>query len=209
MLVVVDYGRGNLFSISQALAHLGVAHEVSDMPERILDADRILLPGVGAFGDAMAELRRRRLVAPLIDVARRGTPFLGICLGYQVLFDHGEEFGSHQGLGLVRGAVRPLPQSDPLDDDWRVPNVGWRPIAGVAGKDLFSRLDEGAMAYFVHSFIPIPEDPGIIAATARFADFDIAAAIAQDNVFGMQFHPERSGEVGLDILRRFIAYGRA
>lgn len=208
MLVVVDYGRGNLFSISRALDHLGVSHEVSGDPERVLAADSIILPGVGAFGDAMVELHRRRLAEPLVRVAKRGNPFLGICVGYQVLFDRGEEFGGHAGLGLLRGVVGLLPRSDPPDEDWRIPNVGWRRIFGFSEESLFSRLDEDAMVYFVHSYFPIPVDDAIVAARFNFSGFALAAAIQCGNLFGMQFHPERSGEIGLELLRRFAGSHR-
>jgi glutamine amidotransferase len=208
MLVVVDYGRGNLFSISRALDHIEVPHQVSGDPECILAADRIILPGVGAFGDAMSELKRRRLVEPLIEVAKRGNPFLGICVGYQVLFERGEEFGGHAGLGLLRGIVKTLPASGPSDGDWRVPNVGWRRIFGFSEDGLFSRLDDEAMVYFVHSFVPVPEDESIIAAKFGFSDCEFAAAVQHGNLFGMQFHPERSGETGLELLRRFAGARR-
>jgi glutamine amidotransferase len=208
MLVVVDYGRGNLFSISSALDHIEVPHRISGKPEDILAADRIILPGVGAFGDAMTELKRRQLVEPLLEVARRGNPFLGICVGYQVLFDRGEEFGGHAGLGLLPGVVKTLPMSDPPDDDWRVPNVGWRRIFGFAEKSLFSRLDDDAMVYFVHSYLPVLADPALATARFEFSGSECAAAAQRDNLFGMQFHPERSGRIGLELLRRFAGSRR-
>lgn len=208
MLVVVDYGRGNLFSISRALDHIEVPHQVSSEPEQILAADRIILPGVGAFGDAMGELKRRHLVEPLLEVAKRGNPFLGICVGYQVLFDRGEEFGGCTGLGLLAGVVRSLPLSDPPDDDWRIPNVGWRRIYGFAENSLFSRLDGDPMVYFVHSYLPAVVNQAIVTARFDFSGFECAAAAQHGNLFGMQFHPERSGKVGLELLRRFAGSRR-
>lgn len=208
MLVIVDYGRGNLFSIARALDHIGVPHEISGEPERVRGADRIILPGVGAFGDAMTELKRRSLVEPLREVAKRGNPFLGICVGYQVLFDRGEEFGGHPGLGLFPGVVQTLPQPDPQDEDWRIPNVGWRVLFGFAEKGLLSRLQDDAMVYFVHSFVPQVADDALVAARFRFAGVECAAAAEHDNLFGMQFHPERSGRIGLELLRRFAGSRR-
>ena len=199
MIVVIDYGRGNLFSIEQALRHLGAEYTVSGNPADILGADRLILPGVGAFGDAMATLFRSGLVEPIRRKVAEGTPLLGICLGMQLLFERSEEFGDHAGLALLRGAVAPLPGGT-----MRIPNVGWRALAPNAANPFLGDADPGTMVYFVHSLVPRPCDPTAIAATIVFNGQDVAIAVAQDNVMGFQFHPEKSGPAGLALLARFL-----
>lgn len=204
MIAVVDYGRGNLFSLSHALRHLDCAHEVTDDPARLLDAERIILPGVGAFGDAMRELAARGLVEPLRLAARRGTPLLGICLGMELLFDASEEFGRHQGLGLVPGEVRRLPEGDGAPGTTRIPNVGWRALRARNPDPLFAESIDGNMVYFVHSYTPIPDHRASVIAAIDVNGSEAAAVIRSGNVVGYQFHPEKSGPAGLALIERFL-----
>ncbi|MFD2235483.1 imidazole glycerol phosphate synthase subunit HisH [Phaeospirillum tilakii] len=203
--VVVDYGRGNLFSLSQALRVLGASHEISSDPTRIAAAERVVLPGVGAFGDGMAALTDAGLVAPLREIARRGTPMLGICLGMQLLAGRGLEFGDHLGLGIIPGIVERLPDL-PGDDAMRIPNVGWREISPMSGgTDLFATLPPKPMMYFVHSYAMAPTDPACIAATIPFNGRDVCVSVRVGNVVGYQFHPEKSGAQGLELIRNFLS----
>ncbi len=205
MIVVVDYGRGNLFSISQALQHLRVDYIISDRPDDLAAADRILFPGVGAFGDAMRGLVDRGLVEPLLDAVRSGKPVLGICVGCQLLLSRGEEFGLHQGLDLIPGTVSRLPDARPGDPEAiRIPNVGWRRLDVRPGAPILGSLKPDDWMYFVHSFAPMVEDPRHIAATIQVNGQAVPAAICRDNVFGVQFHPEKSGPAGLKMLARFL-----
>jgi len=209
LIVIVDYGRGNLFSISQALRQLGVEYLVSRRPEDLVAASHILFPGVGAFGDAMRGLGERGLIEPLRFAARSGKPFLGICVGCQLLLTRGEEFGTHEGLDLVSGTVSRLPSARACDPDAiRVPNVGWRRLE-VRGDEPFLRqsgLDD--WMYFVHSYAPIVDDPADVAATIAINGHDIPVAIRRENILGVQFHPEKSGPAGLRFLASFIARTR-
>ena len=203
--VVVDYGRGNLFSLSQALRHLNVNHEVTQDPEKVAGAERVVFPGVGAFGDAMQRLRERDLVAALTEAAHRGTPILGICVGCQLLLTRGEEFGEHDGLGLIPGVVRRLPDPQPDSSDRiRIPNVGWRRLAVRPGTPVFDALGSDDLMYFVHSFAPMVDEEGHVSATIAVNGADIPAAIRRDNIVGVQFHPEKSGTAGLRLLGRFL-----
>lgn len=206
MTVVVDYGRGNLFSLGQALRHLGADFAVSDDPAAVVAAERIVFPGVGAFGDAMAGLAARGLVGPLKDAAARGVPILGICVGCQLMLSAGEEFGRHDGLGIVPGTVRRLPDPAPGDPGAiRIPNVGWRTIEAVADDPVLGPLAGGDMVYFVHSYAPFVDDPADAIGWLRVNGTRAPIAIRHRNVVGVQFHPEKSGPVGLALLERFLA----
>ena len=205
MIVVVDYGRGNLFSLGQALRQLGADHVISDDPDVLARAERIIFPGVGAFGDAMAGLRERGLVEPLRAAVLSGTPILGICVGCQLLLTRGEEFGQHDGLDLIPGTVArlPEPQAD-APDAARIPNVGWRPLEVREGTPVIGSLKAAEWMYFVHSYAPMVDDEKDIAATIRINGADIPVAIVRDNIVGVQFHPEKSGPAGLRLLARFL-----
>ncbi len=205
MITVVDYGRGNLFSLGQALRHLGFAHTVSSDPADLDRADRILFPGVGAFGDAMEGLRARGLVEALRAAAERGVPILGICVGCQLLLGRGEEFGSHEGLGLIPGTVARLPgprEGDPAAI--RIPNVGWRRLHVRPGAPVLGALGPDDMMYFVHSFAPRPDDPSHVSATIPVNGEDVPVAVRRGNIVGVQFHPEKSGPAGLKLLSQFL-----
>ncbi len=204
-LVVVDYGRGNLYSLTMALTALGYAHELTSAPDRVASAERIILPGVGAFGDCIAGLKERGLVAPIVDSVRgRGVPFLGICVGMQIMAEAGEEFGHHDGLGLLPGVVRRLPEPAEPSGMLRVPNVGWRVLQPRASDPLLGDLTPGTMAYFVHSFAFEAAETSDVAATFDFNGKCATAVVHRDNMVGFQFHPEKSGPEGLAILRRVI-----
>ena len=205
MVVVIDYGRGNLFSLGQALRHLGVEHQISDEAADIEAADRIIFPGVGAFGDAMQGLRDRGLVEPLLMAAARGTPILGICVGCQLLLSRGEEFGLHEGLGLIPGTVRRLPELRAGDPGAiRIPNVGWRPLDVRPDAPVLGALPLGEMMYFVHSYAPRPDDPADVVATIAVNGESVPVAVRRNNVIGVQFHPEKSGPAGLALLAGFL-----
>lgn len=204
-VVVVDYGRGNLFSLGQALRKLGTEPVISDDPTMLARADRIIFPGVGAFGDAMAGLRQRGLIEPLRAAARSGTPILGICVGCQLLLTRGDEFGQHDGLDLIPGTVALLPEPQAGDPAGvRIPNVGWRPLDVRKDAPVVGSLKPDDWMYFVHSYAPMVDDENDIAATIRINGADIAVAIARGNIVGVQFHPEKSGPAGLRLLARFL-----
>ena len=200
MNVIIDYGVGNLFSLRSSFAFLGEPVRVSSDPDEIYKADRVILPGVGAFADAVARLRAGGLDEAVKSVAKKGTPLLGICLGMQLLFDASEEYGYHAGLGLLPGCVRRIPVPD---ESYKIPQIGWNSLHIVREHPLFANTNEGDFVYFVHSFHA--EDCGeALLATTDYGT-TVTAAAARDNVCGTQFHPEKSGEVGLSILRAFCA----
>ena len=196
MIAIVDYGMGNLRSVQKALEHVGFSAEATSTPQEILEARSVVLPGVGAFGDAMANLKERALIEPLREIAERGTPFLGICLGMQLLFARSEERGDFPGLDILAGRVVRFRTS------LRVPHVGWNEIHILKPSPILEGIQEGDFAYFVHSYYPEPEDSGIVLATTDH-DIDFASVIGRGNIFGAQFHPEKSQDVGLQILTNF------
>lgn len=203
-VTVVDYGRGNLFSIGRALEHLGATPRFTSDPNEIENAPRLLLPGVGAFGDGMEGLRSRGLVEPLRRHAKSGRPFLGICLGMQLLLDESEEFGRHEGLGIVPGKVARFPESPARD--WKVPHYGWNKLAPAAawGGTALSGLDDKARMYFVHSFYAAPADPAHRLAATPYAGIEFCSVLRAGSVLGCQFHPEKSGESGLCLLSAWL-----
>jgi imidazole glycerol-phosphate synthase subunit HisH len=203
LITVVDYGRGNLFSLGQALQALDAAFVVTSDAEKVRAAEKIVLPGVGAFGDAMKALREQYLVEAIREAAARGVPLLGICLGMQLLASRSEEFGDHEGLNLIPARVRRLPRSAAVGR-MRIPNVGWRSITPRTGDPFVGGVRSGEMFYFVHSYTPVPNEPDHVAATSAFNEVEIAAVIRRDQVVGTQFHPEKSAVAGLALLKRFI-----
>ena len=199
MIAVVDYGVGNLYSLNSSLKFIGADAVVTSDEGVIRRADRILLPGVGAFEDAAAKLRATGLDKVVCDEAAGGKPLLGICLGMQMLLEKSFEFGEHKGLGLIEGSVRPI--SDVIPANLKIPHIGWNPLKFEGEKnEIFKYVNEGECVYFVHSYYGA-ECPSVIATTEYGAS--LTAAVARSNVYGMQFHPEKSGEVGLNILRAF------
>ncbi|MBI07080.1 MAG: imidazole glycerol phosphate synthase subunit HisH [Rhodospirillaceae bacterium] len=203
MIAVIDYGRGNLYSLSHALSHIGVDHAVSERPEDIRAAAAIVLPGVGAFADAMDALADRELVTPLRDAASQGIPLLGICLGMQILAAKSEEFGARDGLGIIPGLVRALPEPF-TQGGIRIPNMGWRRLDKHRNDPLCKGLSDNIMTYFVHSYGFFAEDDSIVA-TSDVNGLAVPAIVRQEQVVGCQFHPEKSGPVGLQMLRNFFA----
>ena len=202
MTVIVDYGVGNLFSLKSSLSYIGIESAVSGDPETIRRADRIILPGVGAFADARAKLKANGLDELIISEAKNGKLLMGICLGMQLLFERSYEYGVTEGLGLISGEVRPIASIIPIG--YKVPHIGWNALRfSDKGKnsEVFKYITEGDYVYFVHSFAGMDCDESVIA-TAEYGD-EITAAVACGNVYGMQFHPEKSGEVGLQILKAF------
>ena len=198
MTAIVDYGVGNLFSLQSSLSAIGEPVVVTADPSVLGSADRIILPGVGAFGDAAQKLRDSGLDTVLKELAAAGKPLLGICLGMQLLFDKSYEFGEYEGLGLIPGTVRPI--ADVIPADYKIPHIGWNALRFTQASPLFTNISEGDCVYFVHSFYA---DCGeSVIATAEYGA-DLTAAVARDNVYGCQFHPEKSGAVGLAILKAF------
>ena len=203
MIAVVDYGVGNLFSLCASLTMVGADSEVTSDPERILGADKIILPGVGAFGDAAERLSALHLDDVLREAAAKGTPLMGICLGMQLLFEKSYEFGEHRGLGLLRGSVTPMQGRVPAE--LKIPQIGWNSLHKTKESKLLSRIGEGNFVYFVHSFSAEGCEESLAAVTEYGTA--ITAAVEQGNVCGCQFHPEKSGKVGLEILRAFCFGG--
>lgn len=200
MVAIIDYGVGNLFSLKSSLAAIGADAQVTSDPSVIHSADRVILPGVGAFGDAVDKLRSLGLDEVVIDEAKSGKPLLGICLGMQMLLDKSYEYGEHRGLGLIHGEVRPIAEVIPAD--LKIPHIGWNALKLKGEKSpIFKNINEGDFVYFVHSYYGAKCEENVIA-TAEYGA-ELTAAVAKDNVFGCQFHPEKSGEVGLRILRSF------
>ena len=199
MIAVVDYGVGNLFSLTASLKMVGADSEVTSDPERILAADKIILPGVGAFGDAAARLSALHLDDVLRTSASRGTPLMGICLGMQLLLDKSYEYGEHEGLGLIKGNVRPI--ADVIDKDLKIPHIGWNRLIVKKPSPLFQYLNDGDCVYFVHSYYAADCGDSVTAVAEYSAE--LTASVEKGNVFGCQFHPEKSGDVGLKILKAF------
>lgn len=202
MITMIDMGLCNLDSVRQAFQRVGVAIHVTDKAEEIGDASAIILPGVGAFGDGMNGLKQRGLIEPIRTYAlQQQGPLFGICLGMQLMLDRSEEHGTHEGLGLIAGeAVRLEPESR----EYRVPNMGWCDVHTQNASSIFSSLEHEESFYFAHSFHTICSDAQDVAATIEYDNTNITAAIQRDNLFGVQFHPEKSQDAGLNIVRAFV-----
>lgn len=209
LVVVVDYGCGNLFSIEYALREIGARFEISAEPTALARAGRVILPGVGAFGDGMRALTERRLVEPLLDYVGRGQPLLGICLGMQLLLTESEEFGRHAGLDVIKGRVVRFSGGAGPQGVLRIPHIGWSEIAAAPGSPtwegtILEGLPPSSSMYFVHSYVAVPDDAGCVLAQSEYAHQEFCCVVRAGEVHGCQFHPERSGAVGLEIYRRFI-----
>ena len=200
MIAIVDYGVGNLFSLKSSLAAIGVDVVVTSDKEVLASADQIILPGVGAFEDAAKKLRNTGLDICLKELANAGKPLLGICLGMQLLFEKSYEYGCHEGLGLIKGSVKPIADVSPAD--YKIPHIGWNPLLMVGEKHpLFKYINNNDCVYFVHSYYATDCEENTIANTEYGAI--LTASVANKNVYGCQFHPEKSGTVGLNILKAF------
>ena len=202
MIAILDYGAGNLRSVEQGFARVGIPAAVATTPEEMRQASGLVLPGVGAFASAMEALRGGALLPELLREVEAGKPLLGICLGMQALFDSSEEGTGVAGLGLIPGKVKLLPR-ETAEGTQKVPHMGWNTIQ-TQSSPLFARLPDEPYVYFVHSYACFPESPEDVLATAHYG-VDFAAAVRRDNVIGMQFHPEKSGSVGRVILENFAA----
>lgn len=200
MVAIIDYGVGNLFSLKSSLALIGKAAVVTGDRELIRNADHVILPGVGAFGDAVKKLRESGLFDVVKEIAAEGKPLLGICLGMQLLFDRSTEYGEHEGLGLISGEVRSIEPVLPEGSD--VPHMGWNSLTFWNSCPIFRDLKEGEFVYFVHSYAAFDCEKSLAAMT-EYHGIPLTAAVCRGNVFGCQFHPEKSGEVGLKILKAF------
>lgn len=200
MIAIIDYGVGNLRSVEKAFHFIGSEAVISSDRDFILSADAVVLPGVGAFADAVESLEKRGMTEVVVNAAAGGKPFLGICLGMQLLFDYSEEGGERvNGLGILRGSIKQLP----MDMKLKVPHMGWNSIKTAESCPLFNGMQDEPYVYFVHSYYLKAENRDIVSAVATYGiEFD--AAVAAKNIYATQFHPEKSGEAGLNILRNFV-----
>ncbi len=197
MIAIIDYDAGNLGSVQKALSSLGELSIITRERETLLGADGVILPGVGAFGDAMEKLHRYQLVDTIYEIVDKGTPFLGICLGLQLLFERSEESPKAKGLGILRGEIVRIP-----DTGLKIPHIGWNSLKLAEDGTLFQGIERESYVYFVHSYYLKAFDASIVKATAEYG-VTIHASIEKDNIFACQFHPEKSGDVGLKILKNF------
>lgn len=210
-IVVVDYGLGNLMSVRRAIERVGGEPHVTAEPKDIRETDRLILPGVGAFGDGMKNLNERGLVGPIREYAKSGRPLFGICLGMQLLMTQSEEFGVHQGLNLIRGNVVRFPDPPP-ENPYRIPHIGWNTLhkppktaADFWKKSILEDAGEGVPVYFVHSYFVVPEHRETILAQTAYGGQIFCSAVRHGNIIGCQFHPEKSGEAGLGMYKSFIS----
>ena len=199
MIAIIDYGVGNLFSLKSSFAAIGEQAVVTSDPDVIRSADRLILPGVGAFGDAAAKLRDTGMADLVREQAALGKPIMGICLGMQLLLEESFEYGEHKGLGLIKGSVRPI--ADVIDPSLKIPHIGWNPLIFRKNSRLFKYINEGDCVYFVHSYYAADCDINVSAVAEYSAE--LTASVENGNVYGCQFHPEKSGAVGLNILKAF------
>ena len=210
-VTIVDYGSGNIRSIARAFIYNNCKVTVTDVPEEVAKADRLVLPGVGAFRNCMIELERRNLIEAVLKFVATGKPFLGICVGMQVLLDQGTEFGMHKGLGLIPGQVIPIPRAMADGTPLRVPHIGWAELESPEITGTISHLGQSIIAsdalnnevYFVHSYTAALDNPEHCLAEIDFHGHRLTAAVMKENVTGVQFHPEKSGFVGLSMIERF------
>jgi glutamine amidotransferase len=204
MITIIDYEMGNLRSVAKAFERLGYAVRVSSNPADLQTTDKIVLPGVGAFRDCINNLRTGGFVEPLLQHVASGKPLLGICVGMQMLFDESEEFGRHQGLGLVSGRVVRFPAGmEEGGERLKVPHMGWNNLRIKRAAPIFKETLDGSFVYFVHSYYCSADDPSDVAATCRYGDVEFCAAVWRDNLMATQFHPEKSQTVGLNIFNQF------
>lgn len=205
MIAIIDYGMGNLRSVQKGFEKVGFEAVVTSDPKVVLEAERIVLPGVGAFPDCMRNLEHGGFVEPILKVIREGRPFLGICLGLQLLFTESEEFGIHKGLDVIPGRVVRFPEGmEEEEEELKVPHMGWNQLSFKLRPPAFSGIPDGTNFYFVHSYYVQPDDSSVIATTTRYG-IDFCSSVWKDNIVATQFHPEKSQEKGLAILQNFGA----
>jgi len=209
LVTVVDYGIGNLRSVCRALEFSGGSVKLSDRGDEIANAERLVLPGVGAFANCMEELERRNLVEPILDYFGSERPFLGICVGMQMMMEWSEEFGHHRGLGLISGGVDAIPPAGSGMTPYKVPHVGWSPLIQPPevswSRTILQDCEEGETVYFVHSYKAVPHSESCRLADCDYYGVRVTAVVQDGNRYGCQFHPEKSGGVGLGIMRCFLA----
>lgn len=200
MLAIINYGAGNLRSVQKACEYIGQSAIITDNPNEILNADHIILPGVGSFGSCMYAIKESGLTDCIYESIEKGTPFLGICLGLQLLFEASEENPEAKGLGIFKGKCVKIPENDGI----KIPHIGWNSLSFPRQSPLFKGIDESAFVYFVHSYYMQPEDESVITAVCEYSQ-ELPVALSRGNVHATQFHPEKSGETGLQILRNFVS----
>ena len=210
-VVVVNYGMGNIKSVIRGIEQAGSKAILSDNPDEIRKADRVILPGVGALKDGMYELHQRDLGPALQDFINTGRPLLGICLGMQMLFDQSDEFGNHSGFGFIPGRVVKIPEHKSSKMKRKIPHIGWNALRYPEHRQnwkgsVLENTDEGDFFYFVHSFMAVPDDNEHILAQCNYEDITITASVKKDNITGCQFHPEKSAESGLELLKHFLTF---
>lgn len=200
MIYIVDYGMGNLRSVQKAFLKLGAKAKITSIPSDFKNVEKVVFPGVGAFGDAMKELKKRRLIEPLLEHIQKKRFFLGLCLGMQLLFETSDEAKGVEGLGIIKGKVKKfkLTKNSP-----KVPHMGWNSLELLKKSPLFKGVKEGSYVYFVHSYYAQPVDKNVITSSTSYG-IEFPSSIAKENIFAMQFHPEKSQDVGLGILKNFI-----
>lgn len=207
-VVIVDYGHGNLYSINQACIQVGYNPIISSSESEIVNADTLILPGVGAFKVAMEELINKNLIEPIFEFVQRGNYLMGVCLGMQLLFESSDEFGYNKGLGLINGTVEKFP-SEINDKKIRIPHIGWNSIKKNSeqinwNSTPLANISEQDYLYFIHSYYVKPKDLNNILSISHYQEFEFCSSVQKDNVFGFQFHPEKSAEQGLSIYRNFL-----
>ena len=200
MIAIIDYDAGNLKSVEKALKFIGEDAVISRDRDVILSANKVILPGVGNFGDAMSKLKQYKLINTINDVVDKNTPFLGICLGLQLLFERSDESEGVNGLGILKGDILKIPDASNL----KIPHIGWNSLRFMNDGKIFKNIADDAYVYFVHSYYLKAKEPSIVKAVAEYSTI-IDASVEKDNVFACQFHPEKSGDVGLQILKNFAA----
>jgi glutamine amidotransferase len=203
MITIVDYRAGNLTSVKLAFEHLGAQVEITDKPDVILRAERVVFPGVGAAKSAMSNLRELGILDALKQTIAKGTPFLGICIGMQLLLDFSEEDGGTPCMGILPGTVKRFRPADPMT---KIPQMGWNAVGKARPHPIFDGIDDQSEFYFVHSYYPAPADKKLIIGETEYADAVFASAAARDNLAAVQFHPERSGRIGLRMLENFCKW---
>jgi imidazole glycerol-phosphate synthase subunit HisH len=208
-VVIIDYGSGNLFSIAQSLTKCGSDIIITDDQKVIKNASHLVIPGVGSFGECVNKLKHEELICPLKEAINRGTWLLAICVGMQILFDKGEEFDACEGLGVIPGKVVALCKTNSNGTLNKIPHMGWSPLNGFSTTawhgTILDSIPAGSACYFAHSFMAVPASDKFRLADTNLGDMNICAAVKSENVYGCQFHPEKSGETGLKIMKNFIA----